>query len=273
MDNIFFYLSKYIWVVISPDSLFVILLLICLLLFLLKKTKRATLLLGFLTVFTLLTSFFKVGEWMLYPLESRYLHNPDLPEQVDGIIVLGGSILPDLSAEWQQLETNQFHERLSSFLQLAQRYPDARLVFSGGNASTNKDRPTEARTAETYFLQSGISPERLFIDNKARNTAENASYSKQLVNPQPNEAWIMITTAYHMPRAIGVFCRHNWNVIPYPVDHQTLPSKLYQPQFRLIEHANNLVLASHEWLGLLAYYLSGKTHQLFPSQCNNQSPQ
>ncbi len=272
MDNTFFYLSKLIWVVVSPDSVFIILLMLSLLLLLLKQTKKATLLLGLLTFCTLFISFFSVGDWMLHPLESRYQHNPDLPKQVDGIIVLGGSVMPELSVEWQQLETNQTHERLSSFIQLAQLYPNAKLVFSGGNARINKDGPTEAQIVEAYFLQSGISQERLFIENKARNTAENASYSKQLVSPQSNETWLIITTAYHMPRAMGVFCQQNWKVIPYPVDHQTLPSKLYQSGFSLIGHANNLVFASHEWLGLLAYYLSGKTHQLFPSQCNHQAP-
>lgn len=271
MDDIFFYLSKNIWAIISPDSLFIILLTLSLILFLLKRVKIATFLLALLTSCTLFLSFFSVGDWMLYPLESRFQHNPELPEQVDGIIVLGGPIIPDRSLEWQQLETNQFHERLSSFIQLAQLYPNARLVFSGGNANTDVDRPTEAQIAETYFLNSGISAERLLIENKARNTAENARYSKQLARPQSDETWIMITTAFHMPRAIGVFCQQNWQLIPYPVDHQTLPSKLYQPGFSLIEHANHLVLASHEWLGLLAYYLSGKTQQLFPAQCVNSN--
>ena len=271
MDDIFFYLSKYIWTVISPDSLFVILLTLCLLLFLLRQTKKATLLLGVLVFCTLFLSIFSVGNWMLYPLESRFQHNPDLPEQVDGIIVLGGSVLPDVSVEWQQLETNQFHERLTSFIQLAQLYPGARLVFSGGNASTDEEKPTEAQIAETYFLKSGISAERLLIENKARNTAENVNYSRQLARPQSNETWLMITTAYHMPRAMGVFCQQNWEVIPYPVDHQTLPTKLYQPGFSLIEHANHLILASHEWLGLLYYYISGKTQQLFPAQCNHSN--
>ncbi len=205
---------------------------------------------------------------MLYPLESRYQHNPELPEKIDGIIVLGGSVLPELSTEWQQLETNSYHERLSSFLQLARLYPEAKLVFSGGNASTDRGKPTEAQIAKTYFLQSGLSAERLFIESKARNTAENVSYSKQLMNPQPDENWVMITTAYHVPRAMGIFCKQNWKVIPYPVDHQTLPSKLYQPDFGLIGHANSLILASHEWLGLIAYYLSGKTTVLFPGECN-----
>ena len=267
MDEHFFYASKYMWTVVSPDSLFIILLILCLILFLLKKTRSATLLLGLLATFTLFLTVFSVGDWLLYPLESRFQQNPDLPEQVDGIIVLGGSIIPDRSVEWQQLETNQFHERLSSFRQLAQLYPDARLVFSGGNSSTDEDKPTEAQIAKTYFFISGITPERLLIEDKARNTAENASYSKQLAHPQSNETWILITTAFHMPRAMGVFCQQKWKVIPYPVDHQTLPSKLYRPGFGLIGHAYNLVLASHEWLGLLSYYLSGKTSQLFPAQC------
>ncbi len=204
---------------------------------------------------------------MLYPLESRFQHNPELPAKVDGIIVLGGSVIPELSTEWQQLETYSNHERLSNFLRLARLYPDAKLVFSGGNASTDRSKTTEAQIVETYFLQSGLSEERLFIEDKARNTAENVSYSRQLMNPQPDENWVMITTAYHIPRSMGLFCKHNWKVIPFPVDHQTLPSKLYQPDFDLIGHVNSLILASHEWVGLLAYYLTGKIDSIFPSAC------
>ena len=267
MNEIFFYLSKYVWIIISPDSIFVILLTLCLLLLLFGRTLKATVLLALLTCCTLLLSFFSVGDWMLYPLESRYQHNPDLPEHVDGIIVLGGSIIPDRSLVWQQLETNQFHERLSSFIQLAQLYPQARLVFSGGSGSTETGSPTEAQFARPYFLTAGISPQRLIMENQSRNTAENASYTKQLVNPLPGENWLLVTSAFHMPRAIGVFCQQHWKVIPYPVDHQTSPSKYSLTGYSLIDHADNLVMASHEWLGLLAYYATGKTPQLFPAQC------
>ena len=270
MDDILFYLSKTIWTVISPDSLFVILLTLCLFLFLFKQTKKALSLLAVLTSCILFLSFFSVGDWMLYPLENRFQHNPDLPEQVDGIIVLGGSVIADRSVEWQQLETNRYHERLSSFIKLAQKHPDARLVFTGGNSDIDSSKPTEAETAKDYFLEAGISSERLLIDDNARNTVENAMYSRELADPQANETWVLITTAYHMPRAIGAFCQQEWQVIPYPVDHQTLPSRLYQPGYSLIWHANNLVLASHEWLGLIYYYLTGKTHQLFPEQCHLQ---
>jgi uncharacterized SAM-binding protein YcdF (DUF218 family) len=271
MSDSFFYLSKILWIIVSPDSLFVILLSLCLLLLLAGKTKKATILLGVLVFCTLFLSVFPVGEWMLYPLEKRFQHNPELPERVDGIMVLGGSVIPDLSIAWQQLETNQAHERLSSFLQLAQRYPEARLVFSGGNASLYSGRPTEAQSVESYFLASGIAPDRLIVENRARNTAENVSYALRLVDPRPEENWIVITTAFHMPRAMGVFCRHNWRVRPYPVDHRTLPGKLLRPGFSLARHASDLVQASHEWLGLLAYYLGGETAQLLPGECDDSA--
>jgi uncharacterized SAM-binding protein YcdF (DUF218 family) len=268
MEDSFFYLSKLIWTVLSPDGLFVILLTLCLVLLLARRTRMAVALLSVLTIGVLLLSLFPLGNWLLYPLERRFQHNPELPQRVDGIIVLGGSVMPAQSVEWQQLETNHAHERLSSFIQLAQRYPEARLVFSGGNASLDRSRPTEAQVAESYFVAAGIPAERLIIDSNARNTAENTLYSKQLAKPVPDEHWLLITSAYHMPRAIGVFCRQDWQVIPYPVDHQVVSAQRFRPGFNLLLHAYNLDMAAHEWLGLLAYYLTGKTHQLLPAQCD-----
>lgn len=267
MDDVFFYLSKYTWKVISPDSLFLIFLTLSLLLLLFRQTTKAGILLFLLTAGTLFLSFYSVGDVMLHRLETRFRHNPPLPEHIDGIIVLGGMIHPETSVSWQQLETNDFHERLSSFLLLAREYPDARLIFSGGNANTDRDKPTEGQVAESYLIRAGITPERLLIENRSRNTAENASYTKQLANPGANENWLLITSAFHMPRAVGVFCKQNWKVIPYPVDHQTVPANLSPSGFNLMIHANKLVMASHEWAGLLAYYLSGKTDQLVPGQC------
>ena len=191
MDEVFFYLSKTTWVVISPDSLFVILLASCLLLILFRKQKTANLLIGLITISTLFLSFFSIGSWMLFPLESRFQHNPELPEQIDGIIVLGGAVLTTNSAEWQQLETNRFSERLSSFIQLAHQYPEAKLVYTGGNPSFNIDQTSETEIVKNHFLKSGIAENRLTLENKSRNTAENASLSKQLVNPQPGENWVM----------------------------------------------------------------------------------
>lgn len=254
---------------ISPYNLFVILLVVALLLLLFNFQKQAKILLSFLTLGILVLSFFSIGDWLLYPLESRFQHNPELPDRVDGIIVLGGSVIPSVSSEWQQLETYSSHERLSSFIELAYRYPQAKLVLSGGNASLNRNQPSEADIVRDYFLRAGLQEERLILENQSRNTAENASMTKHLVKPQLQENWILITSAYHMPRSVGLFCRQGWPMLPYPVDHQTIPSRLYKFNFNLSDHANNLEAAIHEWVGLLAYYVTGKIDSLLPQGCNS----
>ncbi len=267
MDELFFYSSKIVWMLMAPDNLFVILLVTSLLLLLFRQTRKGLALLTLLTLSLLLLSVFPIGSWLLYPLESRFQSNPSLPDQVDGIIVLGGSVLPQGSQDWNQLQTNFAHERLSSFIQLAKRYPDARLLFTGGNASLNRKRPSEANWVKPYLIQSGITEDRLILENKARNTAENVTLSKKLLDPQPGQQWILITTAFHMPRSVGIFCQQGWPVMAYPVDYQTVPSEMYRMHFNLLEHARNLALAAREWAGLLAYYLTAKTGQLLPTDC------
>lgn len=267
MDDLFFYSAKLVWLVISPDNLFVILLCLSWLMLLLGIKRKAIALLSLLTISSVFISVLPVGDWLLYPLETRFQHNPELPEQVDGIIVLGGSVLPINSAEWQQLETNDFHERLSAFIQLARRYPQARLIFTGGNANLLGNEPSEAEIVRDYFIDSGINEARLILESQSRNTAENVTLSKQRIQPKANETWVLITTAFHMPRSVGIFCQQQWPVVPYPVDHKTVPSKLFKMRFNPLGHLNQLVMGTHEWLGLIAYRVMAKTDQLLPSGC------
>lgn len=268
MDNLFFYSSKILWMLLSPDSLFVLLLTVSLLLLFFNRQKTAVVLLSIVTVCILSLSFFSLGGVMLYPLESRFNHNPELPEQVDGIIMLGGSVIPDVSNEWQQLETNSSHERIRSFIELAHRYPLAILVMTGGNASLDRNKPSEADIMKKYLLKSGIEGKRLVLENRSRNTAENATRTRQIIKPEKNQTWLLITTAFHMPRSVGLFCRQGFKVIPYPVDHQTIAGGLYDINYNLMGHASEFMMATHEWLGLLAYYLSGKIDTLIPGACD-----
>ena len=268
MNDLFFYSSKIIWFVISPSHLYLYLLSICILLLFTRYRKSVRKILCVMLVCIWAVALFPAGSWLLYPLETRFQNNPKLPQKVDGIIVLGGSILPSMSHYWQQLETNQYHERLTTFIQLAKIYPEAKLLFTGGSASLKDNKPTEAQFARQYFIDSGVSGSRLIIEDKARNTAENIQYSKILVKPQPDENWVVITTAFHMPRSIGLFCKQNWHVIPYPVDHATNPEALFKLNFNLANHVSSLYGASHEWVGLLAYFLTGKIDQILPTSCH-----
>ena len=267
MDDLFFYSSKIIWNIVSPDSLFVLLLAATVGMFYLGCHILARRLLTFLFAVVFILSLIPIGSWMLYPLETRFKHNPELPPQVDGIILLGGSIDAETSSAWQQLEVNGSAERLIGFVELARSYPDAKLIFTGGNASINRDKPTEASILKLHWHQSGLDPERIQFENQARNTADNAYYSKQLVQPNIDSNWVLITSALHMPRSIGVFCQNGWSLIPYPVDPQVTPDNLLQFEFNLLRHAGLLQQAIHEWLGLIAYYLTGRIPSLMPDTC------
>jgi uncharacterized SAM-binding protein YcdF (DUF218 family) len=267
MDDLFFYASKLIWLLISPDSLFLILMVIALLLLYTGRQMWGRRLLTVLTLALIAVAVFPIGNWLLYPLEARFTANPELPQDVDGIIILGGAVMPRISEAWGQLETNQYAERLSAGIALARRYPTARVVFTGGSASMIANRPTEADMVEDHLISEGIQQDRLILERQSRNTAENAFYTKKLIKPRGDETWLLVTTAFHMPRSVGLFCKRNWPVIPVPVDHGTLPDSLFQPGFNLSDHAGTLVDATHEWVGLLAYYLSGRTDSLLPSGC------
>lgn len=267
MQDLFFYTSKVLWLLFAPDNLYLLLLSAGILLLFTRFRGFAKKLLLSLMVVSWIIALLPVGEWLFYPLETRFPSPPKLPESVDGIIVLGGSINPSLSEYWQQLETYSSHERLSEFILLAKKYPKACLVFTGGNASMRSGLATEAGQVRQYLLDSGIEENRLILENSARNTYENALLSKQLVQPAAQENWILVTSAYHLPRAVGIFCQQGWPVIPYPVDHSSLPDQLFSPKLQLASHALDLVEASHEWVGLIAYYLTDKTSQLIPTGC------
>jgi uncharacterized SAM-binding protein YcdF (DUF218 family) len=117
------------------------------------------------------------------------------------------------------------------------------------------------------FKEMGLDTARITFERNSRNTFENAVLSKELVNPKSGDQWILITTAWHMPRSLGVFCKAGWPVIPYPVDHWTMPGNLLRVDLDLSGHLREFTFGMKEWLGLLVYYLSGKTTAVFPDAC------
>jgi uncharacterized SAM-binding protein YcdF (DUF218 family) len=267
MESTFFWISKLAWVMIAPDTLLLFLLLISWLLLWRRAYILAKWLLGFVTIFLMVVALFPIGEWLLCPLETRFPTNPKLPEQIDGIIVLSGTENAVLSSLWNQAELGDSAERDMAFLALARQYPNAKLVFTGGSGSMMHQDHKAADVAKKLFDDLGLDLSRVTFERNSRDTFENAVFSKELVRPDPGQKWILITTAWHMPRAVGIFCKAGWPVIPYPVDHWTMPGKLLRIDFSLSDHLRGLATGLKEWLGLIAYYLSGKTTTLFPNQC------
>lgn len=200
------------------------------------------------------------------PLENSFPTNPALPHRIDGIVVLGGAQDPVLSAQWQQVEMGDGAERDQTFIALARQYPHSKLIFTGSSGSMINQSHKEADVAKMLFHKMGLNLSRVIFERKSRNTYENAIYSKIIATPKPGENWILITSAYHMPRSMGIFAQAGWPMIPYPVDHRTRRSNLFRIDLDFSSHLNNLKIATKEWLGLTAYRLSGKTTTLWPQQ-------
>lgn len=267
MDTLFFWISKLAWFLISPLN-FILLLLILVWFLLLFNVKRLVKpLMGSIILILVLIALFPIGNWLLYPLEKRFQTNPDLPESIEGIVVLAGALDPEHSALWGQTEVNGAVERELAFMKMAKAYPDAILVYTGGSSSLIHQEFKAADVAKILFEEHGLDTTRMIFEREARNTHENAILSLDLVKPGLELPWVLITSAFHMPRSIGIFCKAGWPMIPYPVDHQTKPVLQFGIGYSLGGHMNELDIAIHEWLGLVAYWLTGKTTALLPGQC------
>jgi uncharacterized SAM-binding protein YcdF (DUF218 family) len=148
---------------------------------------------------------------------------------------------------------------------LARHHPEAKLALIGGEGDFFPIGFAEARATEGFALEEGILPTRIILEERSRSTHENAVYAKEMIRPQPGESWVLVTSAFHMPRAIASFSAVGWPVIPYPVDYKIDPQTGLRLNFSLVEGLSASTLAGKEWAGLFGYRLMGWTRELFPA--------
>ncbi len=256
--------SKVFWVLAQPGNLLVVVLVVGLLLQLVGWRRAGRWLVGLAALAFAAIAVLPIGAWLLAPLENRFPTIAEPPERIDGIVVLGGSFRLALTEDRGHVALNESADRMTGMIALARRYPEARVVFTGGSGSLSPGRLTEANVAARLFAELGFDPARVEFEGKSRNTFENAVYSRDLVKPQEGEIWLLVTSAFHMPRAVGVFETVGWRVIPYPVDYRTPRSQGDMFGGGLARGLANSGSAVHEWLGLIAYRLMNRTQRLFP---------
>jgi uncharacterized SAM-binding protein YcdF (DUF218 family) len=200
----------------------------------------------------------------LEPLEDRFAAITDLPQEVDGIVVLGGSVSLEISEKRRQVAFGGYGERLTAFVTLARHYPDARLMFTGGSGALTLTGFREADVAKRLLSELGMDVSRVIFERESRNTHDNAVFAQRLARPKDGETWLLVTSAFHMPRAVGCFRKAGWDVVPYPVDYGTTGESGFSLGFDLAGGLNALNDAVHEYVGLVAYYLMDRTDALFP---------
>lgn len=229
-----------------------------------RRFRAGRIMLSAVGLILLAVTVLPLDEMISAPLENRFPANPPLPAHVDGIIVLGGAIDPYLSIAHQQVALNDSAERLLEGARLARLHPEARLLFTGGATDPSQPEAREAPLAALVFTDLGIEPGRLAIEADSRNTYENAVFSQRLMQPRKGEVWVLVTSAKHMPRSVGVFRRIGWPVIPWPVNFVTGALPHWVNTDRLLTRLTRISSGLHEWAGLLFYRLSGWTDELFP---------
>lgn len=203
---------------------------------------------------------FPLGDSFLRSIEATYPVVQDL-QNVEGVIVLGGGEAPQASMVWEQPQLNDAGDRYVATLALAHQHPNARILFAGGSGRLRDvaGAPvSEASIAAEIFSDQGIAAERLLMEDRSRNTAENARLSMALADPAPDETWVLITSAYHMPRAMRSFEAAGWSgLVAYPVDFRSSTWREGM-KWDFTGHANLLNIALKERAGALVYKVVGQ---------------
>ena len=261
----FFYLSKIFWAVAQPLNFAILLLFLALLLMLFRMKRLAATATALAALVLIVPAWTSIGPLMLNPLEERFQRPAQLPDRIDGIVVLGGGFEGAINMVRGGYEIASAGDRFVETAVLALRHPEARIVVSGGTGALIFEGEGDADTAARFFAAFGIAHDRLILENRSRNTAENAAFSKELVDPRPGQNWLLVTSAFHMPRAVGLFRKTDFPVIPWPADYRTSgkegigffrdnPADLLQ----------TTTLAMREWIGLFGYWMSGRIDTLLP---------
>ena len=260
METFLFILAKLVGGLIRIDNWLIIALAGTMLALIFDRRRIALWLSGFTLVALFLLAVFPLGELLLRPIERGFPVDPEI-KQADGIIVLGGAEDVATTLFWRQTQLNQAAERYTEALALARRFPDAQILIAGGSGAVRDawgaDR-SEASIAEGFFRAQGIKQSRLLMEGQSRNTMENARMSFEMVHPTSDEVWVLVTSAFHMSRAMRSFEEAGWRgLVPYPVDYRT--ARFFDGiGWDLVHNIQVLNLALKEEVGQLAYYLMGR---------------
>jgi len=258
-----FVLSKLLGLLLLPSNLLLLAGLAGLALMFTRRHRAGIRIASTSLIVFLLIGYLPVSDALSRILENRFPPWDASRGAPDGIIVLGGAVDPVLSLLRGTVALNKSAARVTAIARLARDYPKARIVYSSGNASLFGG-PAEADHVIPLLESFGVSRGRVLLENRSRNTAENARFTKQLVKPKAGERWLLVTSAQHMPRAVGCFRRAGFPVEAYPVDWQTGPRFKFRLHASFVRGVSKTDDAVHEWLGLFGYWLAGRTSALLP---------
>ncbi len=261
----FFIASKVLAFAVTPSNVIGIVALLGVLALFLRRDQLGKSLLAASALMFAIGAWSPLGPTLLGVLENRF-STPQIDGRIDGIITLGGAINTHITQARQSATVTDAGERVTETAKLAFRFPEAKIILSGGSDHlVSAEGVTESAVARDILTAIGVDPSRISIEERSRNTCENAIESRKLASPSAGSRWVLVTSASHMPRSMACFRRAGFEVIPYPVDFRTEgPADYVRPVRKASEGLAALDLAAHEWTGLISYRLFGLTDELLP---------
>jgi len=267
----FFYLAKAVWFVLQPSTFIALLIGYGAILIWTGWARWGRRFVTIGAVLLLVVGLSPLGNALILPLENRFPRaDLDQPPAPAGLIILGGAENRLVGSARKAPTLNEAGERLLEGAILALRFPNAKVAFSGGDAGILYKSDSEAQGAADILTDLGVESGRLVLESNARDTYENAVFLRKELDRggafSEGTRWLLITSAYHMPRSIGAFRQAGFDVEPWPVDYRTRgPEDFSKPFDKVSEGLRRVDTATREWVGLLAYWATGRTNALFPS--------
>jgi uncharacterized SAM-binding protein YcdF (DUF218 family) len=257
-----FFVGKILWLVVQPLSLAFLFKLAAIAAMAFGRRWLALALTSIAAGIMFVTLFTSTGAWALQRLEAVY-PRPDLPQPLACMIVLGGAFDLEVTAGRGGMEMNQSADRFIEAARIARLRPEAKILVSGGDGSFSGDYAGDAELAPAFFSAMGVDPDRLLREEASRNTAENVALTKTVLEREGLSNCLLITSAYHMPRAVSLFSAQGVTVTPWPSDYRAsggvrLRLDFTQPTL----NAQLTSTALREWLAILRATLAGSSPRL-----------
>ncbi|UAJ08986.1 YdcF family protein [Glacieibacterium megasporae] len=256
----FFEVSKIAWALLAPETLLFLPFAVALWSLMAghRRVPAYSLAIGFGLV--LAVGIFPIGDLLLVPLESRYQANPKLGD-VDAIMILGGGSNPAVAARWGTSGISEAGDRYLTGAALSRRFPKSAIYFTGGSGELVGAKISEAAVATQILEAAGVDRARVHLEGRSRSTAENAKFLRKITGLRSARHIVLVTSAFHMPRAMLTFCAAGWHDLrPYPADFRST-SFGDGIGWSFARHLQTLDTAVKEWVGLLAYQVTGRASQ------------
>jgi len=265
----FFSLSKAIWTYFNPIQVIIYFLLFLLVFNFFNKKKIIKIINLIIFILFILIIFLPNGSYMLWKLENTYSKPKILPSKIDGMLILGSGVNPFLSEQHNQLILTESIERITESIELMKRFPNAKIVYSGGSFTANPEaKLTGIDVAKMFYTRMGIDVNKIIFEDESLNTYENFVFSRKYINNINNEKWLLLTSAFHMKRAMSVAEKLKLNFIPYPVDYVLENNFKWKRTYIIkgrsfLRNLNHFQLAAHEYIGLAVYYLTKRSSKIY----------